>query len=891
MADNLRIRVVLDMVDRVLAPLRRVSQGGSEAARTLKAARDRLKELNAQQRSVSDFREVRAGLKDTAAKLDTAQQKVRELAQRMGQAGPPTKAMAREFNAVKAAAAALTGQHDRQSQKVQQLRDRLTTAGISVSSLSAHERRLRGDIAATTAAIAGQTQQLQQQAAEQRRLASLRQAHAKAMMHTGMAAGAGIAMQAAGSRAVRTAMQPVGTFAAHEDAMLGVARQVPGARDELGTLTPVYRAIEQQVRELSEQIPLPTTQIAEMVTAAARMEVPTDQLKDFTRVASQMATAFDAVPDHITEAMGKVAKNFKIPLTAIESLADSINYLDDNAISKGSDIIDFLNRTSGVVSTVAMSARDAAALGSTLLTLGERTETAGTATNAIVQKFAAATKGTKKFRAAVAEIGLTTKQVQKGMSTDAMGMLDKVVGAIRKLPQDQRIGVMVELVGLEHSDTLAKLVDKPEELARQRKLANGDEAQGSMGREAAARNATLSAQWRLAQNRSFNLAATIGETLKPALIDLMNAINPLLSRAGAWVRENQGLVSGLLKVVLVIGGLIAATGAVLLPLALIAGKVMLVRFLFLRLFGTTVLGMAGRFVGALMAVARGIGMAFLWLGRALLANPIVLAIGLLIAAGYLLWRNWEGIKGGVLAIWQELGGGIGAVLQTVGAAIVNWSPLGLFYRAFAAVLGWFGVELPAKFSTFGQMLMSGLVAGITNKLGTVREAIGGVADSVVGWFKDKLGIRSPSRVFIAAGAEVGNGAAVGIESRKAGVRRAALGLAAATAVALPLPSTALPPTATAWPLAATPPPLRQAPAITNGLRMDRVRIDRRPPLMAAPAAQRAPAAAAAPATYNITIHAAPGMDAQALARTVSAELDRRERVHRNAVRSSLSDID
>jgi TP901 family phage tail tape measure protein len=87
-----------------------------------------------------------------------------------------------------------------------------------------------------------------------------------------------------------------------------------------------------------------------------------------------MATAFDAVPDEIAESMGKVAKNFRIPTNAIMGLADTINYLDDNAISKGDDIINVLNRTSGVVSGVAMSARDAAALASTLLTLGERTE-------------------------------------------------------------------------------------------------------------------------------------------------------------------------------------------------------------------------------------------------------------------------------------------------------------------------------------------------------------------------------------------------------------------------------------------------------------------------------------------------------------------------------------
>ena len=160
------------------------------------------------------------------------------------------------------------------------------------------------------------------------------------------------------------------------------------------------------------------------------------------------------------------------------------------------------------------------------------------------------------------ELGLTTEEVQKGMSTDAMATMDKIIAAIGKLPSDQRIGVMVELVGLEHSDTLAKLVDKPEELARQRKLANGGEAKGSMSREAAARNAALSAQWQMTKNRAFNLGSTIGETLAPALLKLLNIVNPMLESFTKWVQENPTLVKWVLATVVGLSGLLAVLGLI-----------------------------------------------------------------------------------------------------------------------------------------------------------------------------------------------------------------------------------------------------------------------------------------------------------------------------------------
>ena len=861
MADNLRLRVVLDLVDRVLSPLKRISAGGTETARALKAAKDQLKQLNAQQAAVTNVQTQAAEFQ----RLNNQLKQRQALLAGMRASGDATRtAMAREENAV----AKLTVALDRQRVVAGDARRKLNEMGIT-GNLSAAQARLKTDIDGATAAMAKQRAELAKLAQHQRQLAALREKHAKAMMHTGMAVGAGVAMQAAGRRGVDVAMGPVKTFSQHEDHMLGIARQVPGARDELGKLTPVYKAIEQQVRELSHEVPVATTAIADMMTAAARMEVPTDQLKEFTRMASEMSTAFDAAPDHITESMGKVAKNFKIPLTEIRGLADAINYLDDNAISKGADIIDFLNRTSGVVSTVAMSASDAAALGSTLLTLGERSETASTAANAIVQKFAAATKGTKKFRAAMAELGLSTEEVQKGMSTDATATLNKVIAAIGKLPADQRIGVMVELVGLEHSDTLAKLVDKPEELARQRQLANSDSAKGSMAREAAARNATLSAQWQMFANRLFNLRAVLGEQLAPVLAKVMGLVVPAVEAFTGFVKENPTLVRWVLGLALGLAALVAVLGAVLVPIALVAGKFMLIRFLLARL-GLAMASTAGapgllaRAFSLLQWAALGVGRGIMFLGRALLATPLGRAFSLLAISATMVYRNWDGIKGGLVAIWE---GVVGRVKEALSGGVREWaalladfSPLGILYSVVAFALDTLGIELPTRFSTLGSNMIQGLVNGITAGAVWVKDAVVGVAQSAASWFAEKLGIASPSRLFMQYGGWISEGAAIGIQGGQGAVRNAALAMATAAGAAMPMAADAA-----------------------------AMRIDNRGPLMAqAPAG--APVGAGA-MNISITINAAPGQDERAIARAVAAEFERQTRQKQSRVLSQIHDID
>ena len=95
MADkNLRVSIMLQMAEKVLGPLKNISQGSNETAQTLKAAREQLKLLEATQKDVGAFREIRTGLGETEAKLKVARDQVKQMSMQLGQVGVPTKEMA-----------------------------------------------------------------------------------------------------------------------------------------------------------------------------------------------------------------------------------------------------------------------------------------------------------------------------------------------------------------------------------------------------------------------------------------------------------------------------------------------------------------------------------------------------------------------------------------------------------------------------------------------------------------------------------------------------------------------------------------------------------------------------------------------------------------------------
>ncbi|EPB9487735.1 phage tail tape measure protein, partial [Citrobacter farmeri] len=71
--------------------------------------------------------------------------------------------------------------------------------------------------------------------------------------------------------------------------------------------------------------------------------------------------------------------------------------------------------------------------------------------------------------------------------------------------------------------------------------------------------------------------------------------------------------------------------------------------------------------------------------------------------------------------------------------------------------------LPAKFTDFGSHLIDGLVNGIKNKWESLKNTVSEMGDSVSGWFAEKLGIQSPSRVFMGFGDNIAQGAAIGLQ--------------------------------------------------------------------------------------------------------------------------------
>ena len=425
-----------------------------------------------------------------------------------------------------------------------------------------------------------------------------------------------------------------------EDHMAGVVKQVNGMRDASGNLTAEYKGMEDQIRELAKRSPISANEIADIVTAGARMNVAKEDLMGFTETAMKMATAFEAPAAELTDQMGKISNVFGIPIKSIGGLADTINYLDDNAISKGSEIINVLQRIGGTAKTVGMSAKDAAALGSTFLSLGASAEIAATGSNALMSILA--TAGTNKSATkGLSALGLNAKAIQQGMVTDATGTIQQVLNKVNALPQVQKLNVLTEIFGREYADDIAKVAGSVGEYRRQLDLANGTAAKGSMDREYQNKLKTTSAQMEIFKNKATDVGITLGQALLPSIISIMDKLGPLVSSFGDWAKDNKELITG-------VGGLVA--GIIGFKLAMTG-----MSLLFTPISTAITVFSSLRKMTLLLTAAQ-----WLW-NAANLANPmvwivggIILGVGLLAYGIYEIVQNWDAVKASLVAVRDYL---------------------------------------------------------------------------------------------------------------------------------------------------------------------------------------------------------------------------------------------
>lgn len=775
MATNLQLKVLLDMVDKVTGPLKRIRESSSTAAKELKATQDKIRALNQQSGQIDGYRKVSRSLAIAQQDMAKAKTEAARLAQEMQRSQNPSKALTREYAQAVKAVKDLKQRHGELRVSQQRQRDALRSAGIDTRNLSQHQRSLTTELGRANQQLEQQRRRLQQVADTQKRLASASGSYQKTKAMQGELAGKGATAAATGSAALYAGAQvlmPGLDFTAAQSKVQALTR--------LDKNDPQLIALRKQARELGASTSFTANDVSQGQSFLAMAGFDAKSIKQAMPGMLDLAKANDTDLATTSDIASNILSGFGLGADQMDRLGDVLTATTTRANVNLTMLGETMKYVAPAARDLGVSVEEAAAMSGLLGNIGIQASQGGTVMRAMLNRLAGQTGPAAE---AIEYLGLKTKDAAGNLRA-VPDILADVVKSTKNMGNADRAAILKTIFGEEAGAGVSELIKQQGDgaitaFANVLRNSAGENARvaKTMADNAKGDIDTLKSAWE-------DVGIEIFEGNDSAIRSVIQQITGVINSIGHWMRANPELTATIIKVSAAIAVAAAVGGTLMIAMAGILGPIAMLKY------GLSVLGIKSLpLVGS--AITK-LGGAFSWilggikaLTVALFTTPIgwlILGITALIGAGYLLVTHWDTVKSWMADFWQTIkslaGEGIEAVKsyfnglsEPVKAALTgiwdfmktvfSWTPLGLIVNNFDSIIA-FLVGLPATFSSLGEMTMDGLINGITSKIATLKETMFGMGRDVISSFKEILGIASPSKVFAVMGDQTMQGLTVGI---------------------------------------------------------------------------------------------------------------------------------
>ena len=476
-----------------------------------------------------------------------------------------------------------------------------------------------------------------------------------------------------------------------------------------------------------KRIAVSLEELYNMAANAGQSGLNKDEAIGYIEAAANMGMAFNMSREQASEYMFAWRNTFGMDLKQLKELNDQINTLGNNTGASEIKIAEFITRMGNLPTVVGMTTNQTAALGASLMEMGMAPEIAATGAKrllTILNKGMAATGSEKE---ALNILGLDPEYLAKATLEDPEKALETVFFKLSKLKEHEQGAVMTMLFGEEGKVAAANIMGAFDRLKRNINLAKDSNIySGATNKEAEIQKNTTANQLQVLKTEFDVIKADLGTELLPLVKEGAVYLKAFLEKLLKMMKENPEGFKRMIKLfVYGTGALYGFGGALKLIGGLLHGYAGIVNLVGLatekelgtKLIKTLTLGKNGiiKYTGigiqqlkllgtTSLKVGKTIGLGILnggkfligglaklgSLGMAALASPItwvILGITALIAAGYMLYKNWDTVKEKAVQLkdkvvelvdkyWYLLGP-IGYMIKGGKALYENWDTIKL----------------------------------------------------------------------------------------------------------------------------------------------------------------------------------------------------------------------
>lgn len=492
---------------------------------------------------------------------------------------------------------------------------------------------------------------------------------------------------ALGGTALKTAID-------FESAFAGVRKTVDATEAEFATF-------KQEIRDMSKTIPVAATEITKVAEAAGQLGIKKEAIMGFSRTMVDLGVATNMTSDQAATALARLANITQMPQSQFDRLGATIVELGNNLATTESEIVEMGLRIAGAGNQIGLTEAQILAFAGSLSSVGIEAEAGGSAISRVMIDIASAVDtGGKKLNLFAQVAGMSASDFQKSFKQDAAGAILTFIEGLGEMSASGKntFGVLEDL-GLSEirvRDALLRasgagdLFRNSIELGTQAWQENT-----ALTNEAAERYKTTESQLTILWNKIKDVALTLGDALIPALMAAVDAMQPFIdfiAQAAEWFASLEPATQSWM---VALAGIAAAIG----PVVVIFGTLIQSVGTIASAFGAVSLAIAE--AGGLMAVLTGpVGLA-------------VAAIGGLVAAGVLLYENWDTIKEYAKQVWGQISDFIQPAVEEISGFITD---------TFGDLAEWWRQVWPDLKQAF-ENIWSAILAYIGPVMSGIKEAI------------------------------------------------------------------------------------------------------------------------------------------------------------------------
>lgn len=397
----------------------------------------------------------------------------------------------------------------------------------------------------------------------------------------------------------------------YESAWTGVTKTVDGTEEQMSQL-------REGILELSTQLPTAATEIAGVAENAGQLGIQTDNVLSFSKAMIDLGNSTNLTADEASSQLAKFANIMNMSQKDFEKLGSAIVDLGNNYATTEADIVNMAMRLAGAGHQVGMSEGQVLGLATALSSVGIEAEMGGSAISKAMVKMQNAveqggtklddvlkktgmslrdlellsTNNSKDFKALADDIGMTSTELQqlivagtnledfakvsgmtadqfkKAWKEDASGALSAFIKGLGDAESKGESAItMLSEMGL----TEVRLRDSLLRAANAGDLFNNAIKTGTkawdenvaLTNEASKRYETTESKLQMLKNEIVKNGIALGDELKPALIEVLEEVKPIIANVTSLVKSFNKLDDATKKQIINMGTVAIAAGPVL----------------------------------------------------------------------------------------------------------------------------------------------------------------------------------------------------------------------------------------------------------------------------------------------------------------------------------------